>query len=60
MKMGEFANSRASRNTLIQQKDELWALLQYLATLPPELWLCMWDFNKILEHGKKWGGGKKS
>jgi hypothetical protein len=42
------------------KRYESWVLLRYLATLPPEPWLCMGDFNEILEHGKKWGEARRA
>ncbi|XP_059428496.1 uncharacterized protein LOC132162251 [Corylus avellana] len=39
------------------KREEAWSLLRYLATLGPEMWACMGDFNEILESSEKCGGG---
>lgn len=42
------------------KRRESWALMQHLATLSPEPWMCMGNFNEIIEHGEKWGGARRA
>jgi hypothetical protein len=44
----------------VAKRHEAWALLRYLATLSPHPWVCIGDFNEIVENTKKWGGGGRS
>ena len=35
------------------RRKESWSLLRYLSTMPPIPWLCMGDFNEIVNVSKK-------
>jgi hypothetical protein len=37
---------------------EAWSLLQHVANLEPLPWLCLGDFNEILDNEEKCGGGQ--
>lgn len=38
------------------KQREAWGLLRYLATMDPNPWICVGDFNEILFLFEKWGG----
>jgi exonuclease III len=42
------------------KRKELWALLRHLATLGPNPWLCMGDFNEIVNLTEMKGGAKRA
>jgi hypothetical protein len=42
------------------KRNEAWVLLRHLAHLHPTPWVCIGDFNKIVESFEKWGGGRRS
>jgi exonuclease III len=37
------------------KRKETWALMRHLATFSPKPWLCMGDFNEIINLSEKWG-----
>jgi ribonuclease HI len=38
------------------RRHEAWALLKHLALFEPRPWMCMGDFNEIVNGTEKWGG----
>jgi endonuclease/exonuclease/phosphatase family metal-dependent hydrolase len=42
-----------------QNEHESWALLSHLRSFDPEPWLCIGDFNKVVEQSEKFGGVRK-
>jgi exonuclease III len=38
------------------KREEGWSLLWHIATLEPDPWICLGDFNEILNETKKFGG----
>jgi hypothetical protein len=40
----------------VHKRKESWNLLRHLAKLSPLSWLCMGDFNEIIDDAEKWGG----
>jgi hypothetical protein len=42
------------------KRYEAWELLRHLASLSPDPWLCLGDFNEVVAMSEKWGGGAKS
>ncbi|GLT66721.1 hypothetical protein SLA2020_390740 [Shorea laevis] len=38
------------------RRGEGWSLLRHLQSLPPDPWLCIGDFNEIVEQTEKVGG----
>ena len=43
----------------VNKRQEAWSLLQFLARLTPEPWLCIGDFNEVLTQLEKWGGRER-
>jgi len=41
-------------------RDESWSLLSHLKSLSNDAWLCMGDFNEVVDHSEKYGGAMKS
>jgi hypothetical protein len=41
------------------QRAESWKLLKFLKRAPPSPWLCIGDFNKILDNSEKVGGNPR-
>jgi hypothetical protein len=41
------------------KRYEAWALLRHLARLNPVPWVCVGDFNEIVELSEKWGGSSR-
>jgi hypothetical protein len=39
----------------VNKRQEAWSLLQFLARLTPEPWLCIGNFNEVLTQLEKWG-----
>jgi hypothetical protein len=39
----------------VAKRKESWALMQQLATFSPKPWLCIGDFNEIINLSEKWG-----
>ncbi|XP_059434865.1 uncharacterized protein LOC132167846 [Corylus avellana] len=44
----------------VAKREEAWALLQYLAHLAPSPWVCIGDFNEIVESLEKLGGAGRA
>jgi exonuclease III len=44
----------------VAKRHEAWALLRHLASISPYPWVCVGDFNEIVEKEEKWGGGTRS
>jgi endonuclease/exonuclease/phosphatase family metal-dependent hydrolase len=44
----------------VEKRHEAWALLRHLASLFPYPWICIGDFNEIVENADKWGGRTRS
>jgi hypothetical protein len=44
----------------IANGGKTWALFQHLAHFASTPWVCISDFNKLLEDAKKWGGEGRS
>lgn len=42
-------------NTETWKRYELWSLLRHISTLTPSMWLCVGDFNEIVEDAEKYG-----
>jgi hypothetical protein len=42
------------------KRKELWALLRHLVRLHPTPWLCMGDFNEIVNHSEMWGAAMRA
>ena len=42
------------------KRREAWSLLWFLASLDPSAWVCMGDFNKILNQSEKYGGNERN
>lgn len=40
----------------INERQETWDLLQFLAWLTPNPWLCIGNFYEVLTQSEKWGG----
>jgi hypothetical protein len=38
------------------KRDEGWSILRHISTLEPGPWICLGDFNEILNESEKWGG----
>jgi hypothetical protein len=51
---GFYGNPDASK------RRESWSLLNYLKSFNPSPWLCVGDFNDILEENEKWEGRRKA
>jgi hypothetical protein len=41
------------------KRKESWDLLQHLQTYSPMAWLCIGDFNEIVEQSEKWGANPR-
>jgi hypothetical protein len=39
---------------------ESWDLLRHLKSMDPVLWVCLGDFNEILNQSEKWGGNERN
>ena len=50
---GFYGNLKAGK------RGELWDLLRYLYTINPAPWVCIGDFNGILNLSEKWGGNER-
>ena len=37
----------------VNKRPEAWNLLQYLARLTPEPWICIGDFNEVITQSEK-------
>ena len=40
----------------VARHKESWNLLQHIRASPLVAWVCVGDFNEVLEDSKKWGG----
>ena len=47
-------------NPDVGKRHESWSFLKYLKSLSPQEWLCVRDFNEIVEETKKLGGKRQS
>jgi hypothetical protein len=41
------------------RRHEAWSLLKYLRNHPPAPWLCMGDYNEIINNSEKWGAATR-
>uniref|UniRef100_A0A2N9G0A2 Endonuclease/exonuclease/phosphatase domain-containing protein n=1 Tax=Fagus sylvatica TaxID=28930 RepID=A0A2N9G0A2_FAGSY len=46
-------------NPKTHKHKESWALLKHLSSLSSEPWVCMGDFNEILDNSERWGWGSR-
>jgi hypothetical protein len=44
----------------VHKRKESWDLLRHLATLSPLSWLCMGNFNEIIDDAEKWGEARRA
>ncbi len=48
------------RNPEVCKRRESWDLLQHLASLSTDSWMCCADFNEIMADSEKQGGARRS
>jgi hypothetical protein len=41
------------------KRKEAWSLLQHIRVSSSDAWICVGDFNEVMEDGEKWGGCRK-
>jgi hypothetical protein len=41
------------------KRGESWDLIRHLNTMDPIPWVCLGDFNEILNQSEKWGGNER-
>jgi hypothetical protein len=46
-------------NPKTHKHKESWVLLKHLSSLSSEPWVCMGDFNEILDNSERWGRGSR-
>jgi hypothetical protein len=44
---------------VLAKRHESWTLLRHLRSLCTGAWMCVGDFNEIVEHREKWGGTRR-
>jgi hypothetical protein len=56
----EWKVSGSYRHLEVAKRKESWTLLRHLAGLHLTLWLCMGDFNEIVNHSKMRGAATRA
>jgi hypothetical protein len=41
-------------------REDSWKLLSYLHKVSPQPWLCMGDFNEVMDNSEKVGGNRRT